>query len=356
MRSLVEDKKKYIGSLLFMAILIGTTFYFLFKGHTLASLIDVLKQADLLFVLLGLAIMMLFECCEAFNIYQLTRSLGIRPRFGRCMLYAFAGFYFSAITPSSSGGQPAQVYFMKKDGIEISHSSLSLMIMLVMFQLVSLLYGIFMFLLRFDFISMHLTGITALLIYGVSVNIAMILAIGGMIFSANLIRRIVMWCVHLLEKIRLVKNKQKVEKMLDDLIAEYQRGAEHIRQHPVILIRVLATSVIQVTALYSIPYIVYHAFHLHGHSLLDFLAMQAILTIAVSSLPLPGAVGASENSFLKLFAVFFGQQLLFPSMLLSRGISFYSYLIVSGIVAMIAYIRLGKQPTDRLKNASDPLK
>jgi hypothetical protein len=35
----------------------------------------------------------------------------------KVMRYSFIGFFFSGITPSASGGQPAQIYYMNKDNM-----------------------------------------------------------------------------------------------------------------------------------------------------------------------------------------------------------------------------------------------
>ena len=34
----------------------------------------------------------------------------------RCIQYSFIGFFYSGITPSATGGQPVQLYYMNKDG------------------------------------------------------------------------------------------------------------------------------------------------------------------------------------------------------------------------------------------------
>lgn len=70
--------------------------------------------------------------------------------------------------------------------------------------------------------------------------------------------------------------------------------------------------------------------------------MQVVLTVSVSALPLPGAVGASEGSFLKLFEIFFAPAILLPAMLLTRFINFYAMLVISGIIAVAAHWRMTK--------------
>ena len=70
--------------------------------------------------------------------------------------------------------------------------------------------------------------------------------------------------------------------------------------------------------------------------------MQAVLYTTVSGLPLPGAIGVSETIFLKIFGVAFGEKLLSGAMLLSRGISFYLFVVISLVVVIINAIRKNK--------------
>ena len=45
------------------------------------------------------------------------------------------GFFFSAVTPAASGGQPMQIYYMYKDGIAVSNSTLALLLNLTSMQI-----------------------------------------------------------------------------------------------------------------------------------------------------------------------------------------------------------------------------
>ena len=67
--------------------------------------------------------------------------------------------------------------------------------------------------------------------------------------------------------------------------------------------------------------------------------------LAVASLPLPGAVGASEGGFVAAMKLFFGAGLVTPAVLVSRGISFYSFLLLSGCVTLLVHLRTrNRQP------------
>lgn len=95
----------------------------------------------------------------------------------------------------------------------------------------------------------------------------------------------------------------------------------------------------QLTALFAVPYVVYLAFGLRGEGLPIFLGTQALVTLAVSSLPLPGAVGPAESGFVRAFTPLFGAGLVTPAMLVSRGISFYVFLLISGCVTLAVHLR-----------------
>lgn len=62
-----------------------------------------------------------------------------------------------------------------------------------------------------------------------------------------------------------------------------------------------------------------------------------MVTISVSILPLPGAVGASEGMFILMFSRFYAEDYLMPAMLLTRGITFYFMLIMNCIITWIKH-------------------
>ena len=67
----------------------------------------------------------------------------------------------------------------------------------------------------------------------------------------------------------------------------------------------------------------YLAFQLSGESMFTIVSLQGMISVAVDMLPLPGGMGISENLFLTIFEPIFGEALVLPGMLVSRGISFY---------------------------------
>ncbi len=328
----MQDKKKHLLSLVICGGLIGLTLYIFLKDNSLAELAAAFQKIDLRYVGLGLLMMLCFICCEAVNNTMILKTMGYRLKPLQALKYSMIGFYFSSITPSSSGGQPAQVYFMKKDDIQVGHSSLSLLVMVMFYQIAMLGSALVLFLFQGALIRDNFGGIVYLVIYGTAVNLFLIFGIGMTIFKSGWVRKAIMGFIRFLHRIRIVKNEEKWAGIADKQISEYRRGADYIKKNPKLMVKVLIVTVIQINVMYLVPFAVYKAFGLSGKSIFAMLAIQALLNVAVSSVPLPGATGASELGFMSVFAVFFPSQLILPAMLIWRGITYYFYLGVGALV------------------------
>lgn len=327
-----------IKSMVLLITLISVTFIVLLKGQNLTQIIETIKTVNPTYLCLGLLSVFIFIFCEGLNICSLFKTLNIKIPFLRSLKYAFIGFFFSSITPSASGGQPMQIYYMKKDKINISHGSLTLLVEVAIFQIVTLVIGFLAFILNYSFLITKINSIKILLTYGVIANILVLSFILSSIFSDKLAFNLSNILIKILYKIKIIKDITKSKLYVEKQITEYKEGAILIKKNPKVIFKVFLTAIIQISSMYSVVFWVYKSFGLNTFSLFDIISLQSILSIAVSSLPLPGAVGASEGSFMILFKVLFPTSILTSAMLLSRGISFYAFVIISGIVSTSAYI------------------
>ena len=104
-------KKKsllYVFNVLFIALIGVLTFNLLFKDQELGQILDDLDKANKLWLLGGAALAILFVAGESVIIRYMLGLFRDKVPLRRCLKYSFVGFFYSYITPSSSGGQPAQ--------------------------------------------------------------------------------------------------------------------------------------------------------------------------------------------------------------------------------------------------------
>ena len=334
----MNKRKSLLGIGMILALMVLTG-YLLLKDLSLNKLAGILVQVKPGWLLLGLGLMVVFVGCEAMCSHLILGRLGHRASYRRCLGYSFVGFYVSSITPSSTGGQPAQVYYMSRDNIPAAHGALNMMLIAVCYQVTVVCYALAVVLSHFKLVTNLGNGLMLLLLYGTLVNGALTAGMLCLMFLPNAARKLTGGVLRLLVRLHLVRNEQAAQEKLERQLAEYRRGAECVKANPGLVPVLLGLTFLQLTALFAVPVMVYNAFGLTGSSAVSIICTQALVTLAVSNLPLPGAVGASEGGFVTAMALFFGPTLVTPAVLVSRGISFYSFLIISGGITLLVHLR-----------------
>ena len=66
----------------------------------------------------------------------------------KCLVYSSSDIYFSAITPSATGGQPASAYFMMKDKVPGAVTTIILLVNLTLYTVSIIVIGVLCFILR----------------------------------------------------------------------------------------------------------------------------------------------------------------------------------------------------------------
>ena len=337
--------------LLFL-LLVVVTFAFLLRGQDPAQFRAALSQVNLPWLGVGAACMAGFLCCEGKNIQLGLSMFGSPAPYKACLRYAITGFFFSSVTPSASGGQPMQLYAMHRDGHSTAAGALALLTEFFSFQVTAVLLACLGFFLRREvLLSLDHTLFLCFLL-GVSLNLLLAAGLCFAVFS----RRALPFLWKKLMKLsgRLFpKQTAQWDAWGQNQWKDLQQCTRCYRTHKRQLAKMLLISLVQLTAYHSIPFLVYTAFGLSGQNLLSMLGLQAVLFVSVSALPLPGAVGLSEGGFLALYRTLFPAAILPGAMLLSRGISFYLFLLLSGLfLAIRSFTRTGKQPVHLLPPAA----
>ena len=328
-----EKKKKIIINLLIFVVLMLLLFYFIFKNMDFKELVVLLKESNLKYIFLGIAIMASSFLCEAINFHICLKSFGYNTSLLKCLKYSSVGFFFSGITPSSTGGQPMQVYYMHKDKIPISVSTILLVLILAGYIVATLLLAISGLFVDSGVIT-SIGHISFFVYFGIFINIAGFILCMILMFSKKLAVKISNFLVKILSKFKYKKIDQFKEKINDE-INLYQSTAEHIKNNKWILILSIFLNLLQLVAKFSIPYCVYRGFGLNKYGYIYLLLLESILFVSTSIMPFPGAMGVSEGAFLILFKEIFTEKNLPSAMLINRVINFYLFIFITGIIIFV---------------------
>ena len=330
-----DNNKKIYRHIVFFVLLIGITFFVLLKDQDLMQILNILSSVKIQYVLIGVLGISVYVICEAINIGRTLKSLNEKTTFFRNLKYAMIGFFFSAVTPAASGGQPMQIYYMHKDKISVSNSTITLLINLSSMQVITISFALVSLIFNYKYLNGVLI---TFFIIGILLNLsALILLLIG-IFSKRMTKGLINLALKIMKFFR-VKNIEGKREKLEKELTKYQDNADYIKNNKVLIFRTLLTTLVQFFAYYSVTYWTYKALGFSGHNIMEIVSMQSVLYATVSGIPSPGAVGVTEGAFIEIFKAVYPQSIMSSAVLLNRGINFYFLVIVSGVVTVINHFR-----------------
>lgn len=332
-------KKKWIAPVAFL-LLVAVTIFVVSqqsKSFTAEGFLDYVASVRPWGLAAAVGCMLCYILFEGLGLLTICRALGYKRRWHRGVLYSAADIYFSAITPSATGGQPASALFMIGDGIPAAVTTVVLLLNLLFYTMsifVVLLLGLILYPKAFG-----LFGVPAhlLMIAGIAFQLVLIAGLLLLIFSEKIFLRIVDFFLRVGQKLRLVKTAEKRREKLLEMERDYRASAGVVRHHLPAMAKALLFNVLQRICIVAVPAVLYAA---GGHSarlMGRIFSIQSWVIMGSNAVPLPGAVGVADYLFLDGYSAMMADPVNME--LLSRTISFYSCVLVCAVILMISFVR-----------------
>ena len=151
--TLIKKILKYALNIGLILVITFFTLHVIFKEQELTEIIRDIRMANPMWIAVGAVAALLFVSGESVIIHYMLRVLNQKISFWKCLKYSFIGFFFCYITPSSTGGQPVQMYHMKKDKINIGYSTLIMLLITIAYKSVLILMGIGFLAFNYDVVA-----------------------------------------------------------------------------------------------------------------------------------------------------------------------------------------------------------
>ncbi|MGN0203083.1 MAG: YbhN family protein [Coprococcus sp.] len=305
-----------------------------------AAFIESIRQASLPWLLLAALCMTGFILFEGLAVISISRRLGYPAGVHRGILYSSADIYFSAITPSASGGQPACAFFMIKDGIPGAVTTVTLLINLILYITATFITGIMGIAINPALISKFGIISRALIIIGCIVQFLLITAFFLLLKKDEWIEAIGNKLLLFLSHIHLVKQLDKRQSQLKILVAEYRQCSAMAAGHTRTLIPAFIFNLLQRICQISVCTATYLATGGSMQHAADIWGIQSFVVLGSNSVPIPGAIGVADYLLLDGLQGFMSKEAAVHLELLSRSISFYCCILLSGLIALLGYFLL----------------
>ncbi len=331
-----SSKKAILFGSILLILLTGVAVFVLQRELDVNAILAAFRQTNLLWMIPAVSCILLYTVLGSCNIRRGLRICGYRTTLLRSVRYSYTGFFFSAVTPSSSGGQPAQILYITRDGARVSHATFSILSETFCYASASVFLGALGTILSVMLGTLSIrNSLFWLSILGIAANGILVLILLCFMFSKKAAHFITDIAVAFCEKLLRMKH---IRYRILRSVAEYRKMAALLKKNKHLLQKMLLTSVAQLLLYHSIPFFCCLALGCSHLSWLAIVSLQATLYISVSFLPLPGSAGVTEGGYALLFASLLSEAVLGSTMLLSRFISFILPLMISGLVVLISNI------------------
>ena len=329
--------KSTVTSAIFLAAMVVLTIFTLLRGQSISDLVDIIQTVDAVFVWHAVICVLVFIFLQGVSMKIMLGALHEKTNIVHCTMFSFTGFFFCSITPFQMGGPPAQMLYMKKANIPMSTSSIVVMLIAFFYKLVLVVVGIGTLIFGWQLILGPLWRIMPFFILGMLLTVGFCILLFLFIFRPQLARRFVVWAIGWAERHHFIKHKEGRLERIQAGMDRYKDTAGFFKEHKGISILVFLITAVQRASLFAVTYFVYRAFGLTGTSIFTIIILQAIISLCVDMLPIPGGMGVTEFIFYRIFGGIFSSVTLIPGLVLSRGISFYVQLVACAIVAFISH-------------------
>ncbi len=324
--------KKRTLNLLIIVIFTLIVLYFSLKDNY-HEIITSILNADIRWLFISYLLVLSYTFLKAIvtnNIINNFKGYGIKKTFSLQLMT----FFFNAVTPFSTGGQPFQVYVLKKNKLTLSEGTNVVIQESIIHQIAIIIVGFLTIIINQIFKICPIDGIIfVLLIVGFLANLLVLVLLFVVSYGKKIDKLLIGWVVNLLTFFKIVKDKEKQTKKLNKSIENFNVNARLLISDKKKFIKLILLNCLAFMCLYIVPLTV--LFSLGNYNSFDgvtAIVLVSFVSIISSYVPLPGGIGGQEYLFVTLFGFYLQKTLLSTLMLLWRFITYYLPMIVGAII------------------------
>lgn len=340
-----KQQNKLLWTVLFIAIA-GLSIWAVTsqnKDFSVKQFLSYLSNASPAWILAAVLSMVAYIIVEAYAIIYLCRGLGYKCKWKNGFFYSASDIYFSAITPSATGGQPACAYFMVKDKIPGAVATITLLLNVMMYTLSLVLTGIIIMIINPKTLFRFHPASIILIVVGYVLQLGLALLFYFVLYKKDFLHRICNSILHFFGKIHLIHNVEKKLSKLNNTMEEYHSYSKILKKQRKVILKTLFLNILQRFAQIAVTVFVFLATGGILGQALDIWSIQNFVVIGASCIPIPGAIGITDYLMLDGFGRLMETQQATNLELLSRTLSFYCCIFICGISVIIKYFLLKRR-------------
>lgn len=329
-------KNKNLLSIIILIMATSLVLFFSLKDNYNEILFQIMNINK---IWLSIAFILLLGCWITKSIVLRYQVIKINPNFThkKSLLLIIKTDFFHAITPFAVGGQPFQIYMLKKEGLKLSEATNVAIQNFILYQIALLLSGTFAIICNNVF---NIFPIDNLLRYIIIISfLTDFLVIVGLLtisYSKKLNRLLVNLLASLLVKLNIIKDKEEKLRHWHKALDNFHQGSTTLFQNKGEFFLKILIYILSFICIYSIPLALFYGMgEYYNINLFNTIISSSYVMLIGSSVPIPGGTGGFEFGFIVFFGSFIKSASLTATMLLWRFITYYFTIIICPVIFYI---------------------
>ncbi len=310
------------------------------SGMSMAELFAAMEGASFSWLAPAALCMVGIIFFEGEAVLVIIRRAGYPRKHRRGFVYAAADVYFSAITPSATGGQPASAFFMIRDGVPAAVTTACLLLNLVMYNAAILTIGAGCLLLKPQIFRNYQPGCRLLIMLGIVVLAGMGIVFFLLLWKQETLFRIAMKVTRVLYRMHLMRHPDKWREKLLRAMHEYKACVGLLAGSKKMWIMSYLFNLLQRVSQFSVTLFVYLSLGGSPGKLTDLWVTQCFVSLGSNCVPIPGSMGVTDYLMLDGYRNLMDREMTYTLQVISRGMSFYCCVLISGITVLAGYFLL----------------
>lgn len=212
-----------------------------------------------------------------------------------------SGIFFGNLTPMMAGAVPSQIVRLTRTGLGAAEASATQFTRFIMFQLGVVLFAALALVAKLEFFFQTYGNIVILNLFVFAVHFLELLILFVICLCPGFVKRFGNLMLAWAHKHKFLKDNSKLDELINTKVDEFADSFKRAAVHIPSMLLTLVVTMLQLAALYMIPWFVLRAF---GDDA-DFwacLAAGSMVQMIATAVPFPGGTGGVESGF----ALFYG--------------------------------------------------
>ena len=305
-------------------------------------ILSTVLSANPFYIFLAFLFVLLWQLLVGFCLMVLTHITHPEYKLREGYLNAFIAALFHDLTPSASGGQIAQFYVFRKQGVRSGDAGSILWMEFIIYQTSLTILSLVLIILKFGFFYSEYSNLFIFVLLGFLINSVIIFFIYGLAKFKRVHNWIKTKGVKIGYRLHLVKDPDKAIDSIEIQLEKFRTESEKLKHNKKVILICAVLCILRLLVYYSIPYLVFLALgaELNFDLLVNSVAMGSFVAITSGMIPIPGASGGTEAIFVLMFGNLFGSSITTGAMLLWRFLTYYLVMIIGALC--LAYLKIRK--------------